>query len=367
MTSTQVRTTVAELAHADGPFVSLYLDTSGQSADTARQVELRWRAARRRLADDGAPEDLLDQIEPLTTRSHPDGDTLVVLADATGVRVARQLPDAPPREVARYGPVPHLLPLLRWDQRQLPVLVVATDRTGAELVAMRPDGDEITESVTGETLHITRSHPGGWSQRRFQQRAEDRWEANATLVADRLADLVDELRPRVIVVTGDVRAVQFLRDKAPSRVADLLHEVQGAYDTTDAAVEQAVEVVRRLADADVAEAVDAYQRERGQADRATGGASDTLATLARHQVATLMLVDDPDLLERPAYAGDRPDQVGTTSAEVNALGATDPVRASLGDVATRAALAGGAQVLSVPADLADQVPDGIGAILRYTT
>lgn len=367
MTSTQARTTVAELAGAPGPFVSLYLDTSGQVADTAQQVELRWRAARRQLAAAGAPEDLLDTIESFTERAHPGGDTLVVIADAERVRLVRQLPQPPSTEIVAYGPVPHLLSLLRWEQQQLPVLVVATDRVGADIVALQADGADLTETVAGETMHITRSHPGGWSQRRFQQRAEDRWEANATLVASRLAELVDEVRPRAIVVTGDVRAVQFLRDKSSPRVADLLHEVQGPYDTTDAVVDQAADVVRRLAETDVAAVIDAFRRERGQADRATGGISDTLNTLARHQVDTLLLVDDARLLARPAYAGPKPDQVGATVGAVTALGVDEPVQAPVGDVATRAALTTGARVIAVPAELADQVPDGIGAILRYAT
>ena len=366
MTSTQARTTIAELAGAHGPFVSLYLDTSGQIPDAAQQVELRWRAARRRLNAAGAPEHLLDALEPFTRRAHPGGDTLVVIADAEQVRLVRQLPEAPSAEVATYGQVPHLLPLLRWEQRQLPVLVVATDRVGAEIVAMQTDGVDLTDTVTGETQHITRSSPGGWSQRRFQQRAEDRWEANATLVASRLAELVDEIRPRAIVVTGDVRAVQFLRDKSSSRVAELLHEVQGPYDSTDAAVEQAAEVVRQLADADVAAVVETFQRERGRADRATGGVSDTLNTLARHQVETLLLVNDPQLLAQPAYIGKKPDQVGATVGAVSALGVDEPATAPVGDVAALAALATGARVIAVPAELADRVPDGIGAILRYT-
>ncbi|MFV2108044.1 Vms1/Ankzf1 family peptidyl-tRNA hydrolase [Micromonospora sp. LOL_015] len=366
MTSTTPRTTLVDLATAPGPFVSLYLDTSGRAPDTAEQVQLRWRAARRQLAEAGAPDHLLDVIGGLTGRANLDGDTLVVVADADRVRLVRQLPEPPDRETASYGPVAHLLPLLRWEQRQLPVLVVATDRVGAEIVALQPDGVEVTETVAGETLHITRSHPGGWSQRRYQQRAEDRWEANATLVAERLTELVDEVRPRAVVVTGDVRAVQFLRDKSPTRVAALLHEVQGAYDTTDAAVEQAVDVVEDIADADVAAAVAAYRREIGQADRAAGGASDTLATLARRQVDTLLLVDGPQLTTRSAYTGPQPDQVGATAGAVAVFGVTDPVEVPLGDAAVRAALAGGARLVVVPDKLADQVPDGIGAILRYT-
>ncbi len=49
-------------------------------------------------------------------------------------------------------------------------LFVVTDRLGAELIAVLPDGPDTHHEVAGEELHITRSAPGGWSQRRFQQR-----------------------------------------------------------------------------------------------------------------------------------------------------------------------------------------------------
>ena len=39
--------------------------------------------------------------------------------------------------------------------------------------------EEVQVQVDGDELHIHRPHQGGWSQRRFQQRAENQWEANA--------------------------------------------------------------------------------------------------------------------------------------------------------------------------------------------
>jgi hypothetical protein len=47
---------------------------------------------------------------------------------------------------------------------------------------------------------------------------------------------VDEVRPRLVVVTGDVRATQFLRDQIPGRVGELLQVVDGEYGSLDAAL-----------------------------------------------------------------------------------------------------------------------------------
>jgi Bacterial archaeo-eukaryotic release factor family 2 len=135
-------------------------------------------------------------------RPHTAGDTLVAIANLDGIQLLPHLPDAPPRDVARCGMLPDVAPLLAWRQRQLPYVVVATDRLGAELLAVVPTGPDREVRVEGEELHVTRSAPGGWSQRRFQQRAENRWQQNAGAVAEALTRLVDQVHPRLVVVTG---------------------------------------------------------------------------------------------------------------------------------------------------------------------
>jgi hypothetical protein len=113
--------------------------------------------------------------------------------------------------------LPDVAPLLAWRQRQLPYVVV--DRLGAELLAVVPIGPDREVRVEGQELDVTRSTPGGWSQRRFQQRAENRWQQNAGAVAEALTRLVGQVHPRLVVVTGDVRAVQFLRVQVPDWVS----------------------------------------------------------------------------------------------------------------------------------------------------
>ncbi len=51
-----------------------------------------------------------------------------------------------------------------------------------------------TEQVEGETEYIRRGAPGGWSQKRFQQRAENTWEHNGQLL--RRLDLTAPHFPR---------------------------------------------------------------------------------------------------------------------------------------------------------------------------
>lgn len=369
----------AGLFEHEPPFTSVYLETTGDTHDASDRLDLRWRSTRRELTELGTSAQILDEMEGRVQGAHTRGNTLVLLADASRLRQVVSLPMAPALEViAVRGPAPRLTPLARHAQLQLPAVAVAMDRVGAEVVAMLPHTDDLSMSVEGDDLHITRSSPGGWSQRRFQQRAEDQWESNARLVAEHLAALVDQMGPRVVVVSGDVRAVQFLRDTAPKRVQELLHEVQGEYHGTDDVVAKASQVVRELVAADLRSHLERLAEELGQGDRAAAGVDDVLAVLVQGQVEVLVLRDDQELLGRPVLAGPGASQVFATAAAAQANGVEDPVEMALGDAAVRAALATGAQVVLVPsghsaqdhglpdADESPALGDGVAALLRWS-
>src|SRR5437764_181382 len=81
---------------------------------------------------------------------------------------------------------------------------------------------------SGSDPNLRKSNPGGWSQRRYQNRAENLWEQNAKSVADQVASLVDETGARLVVVAGDVRAVQLLREHLAAPVLDLVREIDGS-------------------------------------------------------------------------------------------------------------------------------------------
>ena len=229
------------------------------------------------------------EVDPLMERAHADGETLVAIANATGLLYVANLPELPEQDLAVVGPLPALVPLLAATQRMVPHIVVATDRIGAELIAILPAEADQHARVKGRDLHITRSGPGGWSQRRFQQRAENRWEANAREVADELTRLVDATTPRLVVVSGDVRAVAFLPEHVPARVSSLLSEVQGDYGGIEEALRRSRVLVVGIVEEETAALLADYERERGQGDLSSVGPSATLEALARGQVETVLL------------------------------------------------------------------------------
>jgi hypothetical protein len=252
------------------------------------------------------------------------------------------------------------VPLLAATQALFPYVVVLADRTGAELMLVRPDGPDVRDEVHGATEHVSKNAPGGWSQRRYQQRAEHRWEATARGVADALTRLVDEHAPRLAVVSGDVRAVQLLREQVPDRVAQVTTELSGEYTDIEEALSHAEPVVAGRVRADTEEILAAHERETGQVDQATSGPAATLAALARAQVETLLL-DPRAAAGIEAWFGPEPTDCAASAEQARGFGVAAPMPAPLADVAVRAALATEAAVRVLPAEVGPNAPSPTGS------
>lgn len=365
---------IARVFDASGPFLSLYLATSGEVENAGPRVELRWKNVRGDLLEQGVPETLLAAVDPLVEGSHRAGETLAVVASVEGVRWAANLPKRLPREVVvRWSSLPSLLPLLAHEQAQLPYVAVLASRASAELVAAGGGSGQESVTLEGEQAPVLRrSAPGGWSQPRYQHHAEVIWERNAAQVADALAAMVDRVRPRLVAVAGDVRALQFLRDKSPKRVRELLEVVGGELPSIDAVLDETAKRVAALVEQDTRRLLERFNQERGHGDLAADGVGPTVAALARAQVDTLLLAgDDPDD-RRVAWFGDSGQRIALDRDALGAEGAGTPAEGRLVDVAVWAALTSGAHVRVLglgaagPPVPAERLPrDGLGALLRF--
>jgi len=362
---------LAPLFEASGPFLSLYLAAGGDVENAGPRLELRWKSARGGLQEQGVPLGVLEAVDPLVESGHTAGATLAVIASVDGAVYRVGLASPPAREVlARWGTTPFVLPVLAHAQSLVSFVALLASRASAEIVAKLPNGER-SEQVEGERgPHLTRSAPGGWSQPRYQHRAEVVWERNASEVATVLARIVDKVRPRFVAAAGDVRALQLLRDQSPKRVQDLLRVVGGEVPSLDRVLAKATDLVEAEArrDADALLARFAQERGRGPGGLAAEGAGATLGALARGQVEVLLVADDPDD-ERSAWFGSAPQQVAIDRAAVQAMGESQPVQGRLADVAVRAALSISADVHVVDpagAGAGAGLREGLGALLRFT-
>lgn len=356
---------LAGLVQDAGPFVTLYQSTEAAVENAAQQSEVRWKSFRDRLAADGAPEAVLERIDPLIADAHHAGAAMAVVASPGGVMHVEHHP-VPVVDRVQWAPLPSLVPLLEWRQDSPAHLVVTADRQGADIVGVRREGPDVRREAGGEDEVIRKVNAGGWSQRRYQERAENTWEKNADDVAAQVTRLFERLNARLVVVAGDVRAVTLLREALPQQLVSVLEEVQGgrsADGSGDQIAEQVREVVDRAVRADTDALLEKFREELGQQDRAADGPDDTLLALASAQVDVLLVHDDIDDM-RTAWFGTDPTAVSRRPDALADMGVDQPTEGRLVDVAVRAALGTGAAIRVV--DAGSGPTGGIGAVLRWS-
>lgn len=357
----------AAVVQAPGPFLSLELQTTAAVENAAQRAGLRWKNMRRDLADQGVPDEVLAAVDAVLDDAHLDGDAIGVIATSEGVLwTGHRFGDEQP-DWARWELLPSLAPFLEWEQSQPPYVVVLADKTGADIEAFVPHGEDVDETVKGGDDPISKVKPGGWSQRRFQQRAENVWEKNASEVAEAVNRVVHETGARVVVLTGEERILPLLREHLDPEVDRLVRVVDGGRNADSGADELAVDV-RRMVQTAVAEDTVAllreFREERGQMDQFADGPRAVAEALQRAQVETLLVHDEPDD-PRTAFFGPDGSHVALEAASLKDLGVDHPQEARLADVLIRAALLTGADVRIVPHTSSSGPSDDVGAILRW--
>jgi hypothetical protein len=364
-------TDIAKLYTAHGPYVSLYLNAPVAIENAAQRLDLAWRSRRAELLDAGADEATVDALEAAVMDDRTEGNSVVAFASHGSLLYSRRLPEELAREVALVAPLPYVTPLLSWSQTRVPHVVVLADRTGAEILAY-VDATEpvVSEEVRGSHDVIRRAQPGGWSQLRYQHRAEDSWEHNAKEIADEVERVVRSVDAAAVLVGGDVHAVRLLQDSLAEPTKPLVHVLErGGGPTADGGTPftaaEVLDTVGTVALQRIQRILDEFQEERGQGDRASDGVRATVEALRKAQVATLLVHDDPDD-DRTLWFGPDATLLATSREEITGLGVDHVEQGRLADVLVRAAVGTAAGVVVVPDSNGAGIPnDGCGAVLRY--
>ena len=340
---------------------SIYLDTSRTTEDAAELIGLRWRAAREQLAGQGAGAATLDALEEVVlARSEPG---LAAFARSGEVMFTARLPHPPRREISRYAPLPHLMPLLAQYPPQVAHLRVAADRSGGEIMAVRAADIIAKERVDGAGWPVHKTSVGGWSQARYQRSAEEAWEENAKQLAEAVTAATGQAGAELIVIGGDVRARSLLLDHLGKPLRDRAVVVDRE---VPADSEQMAEAAGRAARARTEEETRRrLESLRSQLSRgtATEGLAGTLAALRDGQASDVLIADDPSS-SASAWIGPQPSDLAVSEAELRERG-IDRIARERADAAVVRAIAGtAAELWFVPEG--EQPPRaGIGALLRY--
>ncbi|HEX5598782.1 MAG TPA: Vms1/Ankzf1 family peptidyl-tRNA hydrolase [Micromonosporaceae bacterium] len=349
-----------------GPWASVYLDASQDTADAKSAVQLRWRSLYEQLGDQGAEPETVDALDRVIRGHEPRPGDYGLAAFATdGEVVLAEYLSAPPRaDLARYGPLPHVMPLVAQRGEQVAWVRVLANRTGADLDSVSVGGVPRRAHVRGgESFPIRKVKPGSWTQKRFQREAETTWQRNANDAARATAELAEIVGAEVIVVAGDPHARAALAGALPDRWQDRLVLTDAGSRAAGADPERledvTVQAIAEVAAQHTRSALDRYGQQEGLGD----GLEPVVAALQRSQVDTLLIVDDPSSTAT-LWIGPDPTDIGMTADELRALAVPDPVEVRADAALLRALSATDASIALVDPDEAP-LRDGIGAVLRY--
>lgn len=336
----------------DGPFLSIYIDSTRTDPSSASGLSTRWGHFRSKLAEDGAPDEILEEIETTLLEPSPVGGRhgRAILATGSAILVDRVLP-APPREdSAHWGSEPVLVPLLQVIPRAVRQLLVEVDRSGADLHLRAPENPKITKNDNGlgedasvdgghDELHKASVGGGsqhGWRSSNQEARVEDSWERNAEAVAAKVDAIVREHQLDMLLLTGDVRAQSLLKDELGKEALAILQEVPGG--TRGQSLDRASfrEELARVTEGFITQRqqqlANTFTENQSRGGESVAGAAEVAEALQRGQVSELILTigGEPDNAEELAR------QALATDAEISTLGA---------------------QYVSLP--------EGVGALLRW--
>jgi hypothetical protein len=159
--------------------------------------------------------------------------------------------------------------------------------------------------------------------------------------------------------------VQLLRDRLPAAVSRgvVIRQLPGGgrhVDASDRMRETVPDAVAEFAATAVTDVLDRLDSERGAGGLAAEGVAGTLGALADGRVHTLLVADDPQDTRVAWFSDDM------LCAEKPSAPATPTLSAGrLVDVAIRAAVLTGAEIIVIP-PAQDRMPaERIGAVCRY--
>jgi len=358
-----------------GNYVSVYLDTDRIGENSQQAVEIRWKNARDRLAEAGAPASTLDAVAQVINDRDRAAPGTAVFARNGDVVFTGTMGAAPRREIARLAMLPHLMPLLAQHTPPVPHVRVSATRAGGEIVAVGGDGEGWSDWIAGRPWPLHKTSVGGWSQDRYQRHTVETWEENAKALAADVIAAADRIGARHVIVAGDVRARTML-------LAHLTKPLRDSAAVVDDEVGADSETVARAADEalsgwelrDVRDRFDDFQARLAHG-QAVEGLDATLAAFRDGQVSDVFVADIPSSTAQ-AWIGPAGAEVAGSRQELVDFGVPEPASDRADAALVRAVASTDAELHFLPADLVATgdssaygevaTPrDGVGATLRF--
>ena len=364
---------LADFEPHDLPVVSLYLSlTADQHGRDNYEVFLRKSLSSRVEAfpPGSAERASLDRdVERIRAyvadevHRRANGLALFACAGAGEFFEAIQL-DAPIDEhLLVIGAVPHIYPLVRLIDQYPRYASVLVDTHRARIFVFGLGAVERREQVTG--VKTRRNSMGGWSQARYQRRAENFHLHHIKEVVATLERIVSEDKIQHIIAAGDDVVVAMLRDELPKPLSEKLIDVL-ALDRKaddDAVIEATLAALRERdgeTDAErVGELLDAWQ----SGGLGVVGPEATLRALEMGQVDEMLIAARPEIVRTVQRLPD--DAARQPTVDTSASGEVPEAKRHLSDeLVTRATQTSASiRIIEDPALL--EAHGGVGAFLRF--
>ena len=261
------------------------------------------------------------------------------------------------------GSVPHLYPLAKVIDQYPRYASVLLDTNRARIFVFALGGVERREHVTSEKTR--RSSMGGWSQARYQSRAENLHLHHVKEVVDSLDRIVRQDNLQHVIVAGDDVVVPLFKDQLPKHLEEKLVDVLSLQRDAgeDEIIESTLEVLRqRDAETDaerVEELIGAWQ----SGGLGVVGPEATLKALQLGQVDELLIAGTPDSLDTVQLPDDS--APGHIKAQTSAPSPADEQKLKLADELVTRAQQTAARVRFIENPELLKELGGVGALLRF--
>ena len=302
---------LASYEPGSGSVVSLYLDLRADKNGQRAHVEtfLRNNAdeqARSLSAEQRADFDrTTERIRRHLSESMPKSAAAMAIFAATagGCDFFEAMPfDVPIEQPSMHvGPVPQLYPLARLNDQYPRYAALLVDTNSAELYVFALGAKTRRETVQNEKTRRTKM--GGWSQARYQRRADNFHKQHMKEVVALLEKVVADEHLNHIVVACDEVAKPYLMAELPKHLAEKLIDIVNVDVKSIAEHELLAETMEALRRSD--EKTDAEHVERmigawRAGGLAAAGIEATLRALEMRQVEELLIAARPDRVTGPA-------------------------------------------------------------------
>jgi peptide subunit release factor 1 (eRF1) len=261
------------------------------------------------------------------------------------------------------GSVPHLYPLVKVIDQYPRYASVLLDTNRARIFVFSLGAVERREQVTNEKTR--RTSMGGWSQARYQRRADNVHQHHVKEVVEALEKIVLQDRIEHIVIAGDDVVVPMLREHLPKhldeKVVDVLSLQRDAGE--DEIVRATLDVLRQKDAETDAERVQELIGEWQGNGLGVVGPDSTLKALQMGQVDELLITGTPDALRATKLPEDA--APGPVKAETSAVTNASDRQLKLADELVTRAQQTGARVRFVEDPELLKEFGGVGALLRF--